>query len=83
MPGSMRPTVSAPCVTYWMKRIKRISNSMRSLKAYPPPRVERVEPAYYLVWINEQRFLPGEFYDHFHDDHAPDVRAWLAQVEKQ
>jgi len=25
----------------------------------------------------------GEFFDHFHDDHEPDVRAWLARMEKQ
>lgn len=23
------------------------------------------------------------FFDHFHDDHEPDMRAWLARVEKQ
>lgn len=45
-------------------------------------RLERVEPAYYLVWVGDQRFLPGEFYDHFRDDHEPDVRNWLAQQEK-
>jgi hypothetical protein len=22
-------------------------------------------------------------FDHFHDDHEPDVRAWLARAEKQ
>ena len=38
---------------------------------------------YYLVWLNGQRFPAGEFFDHFHDDHEPDVRAWLARVEKQ
>lgn len=46
-------------------------------------RVERIEPNYYLVWVNDKRFEAGEFYDHFHDDHEPDVRAWLARVEKQ
>ena len=39
--------------------------------------------AYYLVWVDNQRFLAGEFFDHFHDDHEPDIRAWLARVEKQ
>lgn len=33
---------------------------------------------YYLVWLSKQRFPPGEFFDHFHDDHEPDIRAWLA-----
>jgi hypothetical protein len=35
------------------------------------------------VWLNDQRFPAGEFFDHFRDDHEPDVRAWLARVEKQ
>ena len=43
---------------------------------------ETVEPADYLVWVNGQRFPAGEFFDHFHDDHEPDVRAWLARQEK-
>jgi hypothetical protein len=45
-------------------------------------RIERVEPAYYLVWVDEKRFPAGEFFDHFHDDHEPDVRTWLAREEK-
>jgi hypothetical protein len=43
-------------------------------------RIERVEPAYYLIWIGDERFLASEFFDHFHDDHEADVRAWLASV---
>jgi hypothetical protein len=46
-------------------------------------RIEKIEPAYYLVWVNDQRFPISEFFDHFRDDHEPDVRAWLAQEEKQ
>jgi hypothetical protein len=42
-------------------------------------RIERIEPAYYLVWVNDKRFVPSEFFNHFHDDHEPDVRAWLAR----
>lgn len=42
----------------------------------------RIDPAYHLVWLGDQRFPAGEFFDHFHDDHEPDVRAWLARVEK-
>jgi hypothetical protein len=45
-------------------------------------RIERIDPAYYLVWGGDERFLVGEFFNHFHDDHEPDVRAWLAQEEK-
>jgi hypothetical protein len=37
---------------------------------------------YHLVWLGDQRFPAGEFFDHFHDDHEPDVRAWLARGEK-
>jgi hypothetical protein len=40
-------------------------------------RIEKIEPVYYLVWIGGQRFEAGEFFDHFHDDHEPDVRAWI------
>ncbi len=43
----------------------------------------RIEPEWHLVWLNGQRFSVGEFFDHFHDDHEPDVRAWLVRVEKQ
>ena len=46
-------------------------------------RIERIEPVYRVVWVNDQRFAPGEFFHHFHEDHEPDIRAWLARVEKQ
>jgi len=46
-------------------------------------RIETIEPSYHLVWIDDQRFPAGEFFDHFHDDHEPDVRAWLRRVEKR
>jgi hypothetical protein len=49
-------------------------------------RIEQVhqgERVYHLVWLEGQRFQPGELFDHFHDDHEPDIRAWLARVEKQ
>jgi hypothetical protein len=38
---------------------------------------------YYLVLLGDRRVRPGEFFDHYHDDHEADIRAWLAQVEKQ
>jgi hypothetical protein len=44
-------------------------------------RTARVDPAYYLLWVGDRRFLPGEFFDHFQDDHEPDVRAWLERQE--
>ena len=34
---------------------------------------------FYLVWIGDTRYPAGEFFDHFHDDHEPDLRAWMAQ----
>ncbi len=37
----------------------------------------RIEPDWNLVWLGDQRFPAGEFFDHFRDDHEPDVRAWL------
>jgi hypothetical protein len=49
-------------------------------------RIEQVHHegrVYHLVWLDEERVQPGEFFDHFHDDHEPDIRAWLARVEKQ
>jgi hypothetical protein len=42
-----------------------------------------IEPAYHIVQLGGQRFSASEFFDHFHDDHEPDMRAWLARVEKQ
>jgi hypothetical protein len=42
----------------------------------------RIEPEWHLVWLDNKRFPAGEFFDHFHDEHESDVRAWLANVEK-
>jgi hypothetical protein len=45
-------------------------------------RVETVRDSgrdYYLVWLNDKRYQPGEFFDHFRDDHEPNIRAWLAR----
>ena len=39
----------------------------------------RIEREWRLVWLGDQRFPAGEFFDHFHDDHEPDIRAWLAR----
>jgi len=46
-------------------------------------RIEHVEPVYNLVWLDDQRYVVGEFFHHFHDDHEPDVRAWLAHNTEQ
>ncbi len=45
------------------------------------PEDARIEPEWHLVWVGNQRFPVGEFFDHFHDDHEFDIRAWLARVE--
>ena len=39
----------------------------------------RIERDWRVVWLGDQRFPAGEFFDHFHDDHEPDIRAWLAR----
>ena len=41
-----------------------------------------IEPAHHVVELGGQRFSMSEFFDHFRDDHEPDVRAWLARVEQ-
>jgi hypothetical protein len=41
------------------------------------------ERKYYFLHLGDQRVQPGYFFDHFHDDHEQDVRAWLTQIEKR
>jgi len=43
----------------------------------------QIESEWRLVCLGDKRFPAGEFFDHFHDDHEPDIRAWLARVENQ
>jgi hypothetical protein len=43
-------------------------------------KTEFIEPHFYLVWVGGTRFQPGEFFNHFHDDHEADVRAWLNRI---
>lgn len=50
----------------------------KDAKLDPHLRGERV---FLLVWVGDKYFPVGEFFDHFHDDHEPDVRAWLARAE--
>jgi hypothetical protein len=38
---------------------------------------------HYLPWLEGQPFSAGGIFAHFHDEHEPDMRAWLARVEKQ
>ena len=46
-------------------------------------RIDYIEPKFFLLWVGDERFHVGEFFDHFHDDHESDVRAWLARMENQ
>lgn len=57
--------------------VEGLPEDVRIEQVHQPGRV------YHLVWLGDQRFPAGEFFDHFHDDHEPDVRAWLARLEKQ
>lgn len=38
-----------------------------------------IDPSYRIVRFGDQRFSVSEFFDHFHDDHEPDMRAWLSR----
>jgi hypothetical protein len=49
----------------------------------PIETVRQGKREYYFVCLEDQRFQPGYFFDHFHDDHEPDIYAWLARVKKQ
>lgn len=40
----------------------------------------RIEEDWRLIYFGEKRFSVSEFFDHFRDDHEPDVRAWLARA---
>jgi hypothetical protein len=44
-------------------------------------RIERDEPAYYVVWVNDKTYLASEFFNHFHNDYEPNIRSWLAREE--
>ena len=36
----------------------------------------------YLPWLEGNPFSAAGIFAHFHDEHEPDMRAWLARVEK-
>ena len=38
-----------------------------------------IQPEFHLVRLGEENFPAGEFFDHFHDAHESDVRAWLSR----
>jgi hypothetical protein len=41
------------------------------------------DPARYLPWLEAESIKPGDFFGHFHEEHEPDMRAWLERVDKQ
>jgi hypothetical protein len=41
------------------------------------------DPQGHLAWLEGQPFSASEFFAHFHEEHEPDIRAWLARVEKE
>ena len=42
-----------------------------------------MDPQSYLPWLEGNPFSAARLFAHFHDEHEPDMRAWLAQIEKQ
>jgi len=40
------------------------------------------DPARHLPWLEGQPFSAGAFFAHFHEEHEPDMRAWLARQER-
>ena len=57
--------------------VEGLPEDVRIEQVHKPGRV------YHLVWLGDKRFPVGEFFDHFHDDHEPDIRVWLAYMENQ
>jgi hypothetical protein len=41
-----------------------------------------IEREWRLLTIGDRRFAAGGYFDHFHDEHEADVRAWLERVER-
>lgn len=41
------------------------------------------DPARHLPWLEAESINPADFFGHFHEGHEPDMRAWLARVEKE
>lgn len=68
-----------------LEETQQVFQQMRSvLEGLPDDvKIETIEPAYYLVWLDGQRYQPGEFFDHYRDDHQSDVLAWREQAEKR
>jgi hypothetical protein len=41
-----------------------------------------LDAQHYLPWLEGSPFTPATFFSHFHEEHEPDMRAWLAQMKK-
>ncbi len=51
---------------------------LATIQALPDDaRIALIEAKFPVIWVGDQRFAVGEFFHHFYDDHAADVRAWL------
>jgi len=35
----------------------------------------------HFTWLDGERFRGATFFEHFHEEHEPDMRAWLARAE--
>jgi hypothetical protein len=42
-----------------------------------------MDPQHHLPWLEGNPLSAAGIFAHFHDEHEPDMRAWLARVEKQ
>jgi len=42
-----------------------------------------MDPQRYLPWLEGNPLSAAGIFAHFHDEHEPDMRVWLARVEKQ
>src|SRR5215213_7520481 len=42
-----------------------------------------MDAQHHLPWLDGQPLSAAQFFAHFHAEHEPDMRAWLAQVEDQ
>lgn len=71
---------SVPEVLAEMKQVH--GQLLAVIEALPnDARIELIEPKYLVVWVGDTRFHVSEFFDHFDDDHEPDVSAWLTREE--
>lgn len=44
--------------------------------------IETIQGKFHAVRLGSERFAAGEFFHHFHDDHAAHVRAWLERGDR-